>query len=56
MEVSKNSFEKTPVQTAERAQNMGCYLQCQKSEFTKTGHAQKTPIQIANEGQCTGAV
>ena len=27
-----------------------------KSEFSKTEHAQKTPVRIANEGQCTGAV
>ena len=26
------------------------------SEFSKTEHAQKTPVQIANEGQRTGAV
>ena len=27
-----------------------------KSEFSKTEHAQKTPVEIANEGQRTGAV
>ena len=27
-----------------------------KSEFSKTKHVQKTPIQIAKKGQCTGAV
>ena len=27
-----------------------------KSEFSKTWHAQKTPVQIANEGQRTGAL
>ena len=27
-----------------------------KSEFSKTEHAQKTPVPIANEGQRTGAV
>ena len=26
------------------------------SEFSKTEHAQKTPVRIANESQCTGAV
>ena len=29
---------------------------CLKSEFSKTEHAQKTPVQIANEGQRTGAI
>ena len=27
-----------------------------KSELNKTEHAQKTPVRIANEDQCTGAV
>ena len=27
-----------------------------KSEFSKTEHAQKAPVRIANEGQSTGAV
>ena len=46
------SFKRTPVQIAERAQNTGCDLQCRKmSEFSKTEYAQKTPLQIANEGQ-----
>ena len=40
---------------------MGCDLQCRKmsnfdSEFSKTEHAQKTPVRIANEGLHTGAV
>ena len=61
MGVSKNSFEKSPIRIAERAQNTGCDLQCQKCQnllyvFSKTEHAQKTPVRIANEGQCTGAV
>ena len=52
-------FKRTPVQIAERVQNTGCDLQCRKmfkSEFRKTEHAQKTPAQITNEGQHTGAV
>ena len=51
MGVSKNSFEKTPIPIAERAQNTECDLQSQKmSEFSKTEHAQNTPVQIANKG------
>ena len=54
------SFKRTPVQIAERAQNTGCDLQCRKmffkSEFSKTERAQKTLVQITNEGHRTGAV
>ena len=48
MEVSKNSFEKTPVRIAE---NTGCDLQCQKTskffefELNKTEQTYKTPYE-----------
>ena len=47
--VSQQEFLwKTPIQIAERAQNTGCDLLYQMSEFSKTAHAQ-TPVWIATK-------